>query len=141
MEIPNLTHEDLVAFHRKHYHPSNARFYTYGVSSLSRRCLACVCARVCVVFWALTLTPGSLDLAPVLADIDAVISQFEPLPRAELASLDVPDDMRWDHERERCITGPPNPTSDPERQTQVSTMAGPGEREVMGVYSQWVSWL
>jgi Zn-dependent M16 (insulinase) family peptidase len=29
-EIPSLTHEDLVAFHRRHYHPSNAFFYSYG---------------------------------------------------------------------------------------------------------------
>ena len=29
-EIPALTHADLVAFHRRHYHPSNAFFYTYG---------------------------------------------------------------------------------------------------------------
>ena len=29
-EIPKLTHRDLVAFHRHHYHPSNAFFYTYG---------------------------------------------------------------------------------------------------------------
>ena len=28
--IPRLTHADLVAFHRRHYHPSNAFFYTYG---------------------------------------------------------------------------------------------------------------
>lgn len=28
--IPSLTHEQLVAFHRVHYHPSNAFFYTYG---------------------------------------------------------------------------------------------------------------
>ncbi|MEM7406972.1 MAG: insulinase family protein [Pseudomonadota bacterium] len=28
--IPDLTHADLVAFHRKHYHPSNAVFMTYG---------------------------------------------------------------------------------------------------------------
>jgi presequence protease len=28
--IPSLTHEALVAFHRRHYHPSNAFFYTYG---------------------------------------------------------------------------------------------------------------
>ena len=34
--------------------------------------------------------------------------------------------MRWDHERERCITGPPNPTADPERQTQVSARGGTG---------------
>ncbi|MDD4462951.1 MAG: insulinase family protein [Desulfobacterales bacterium] len=29
-EIPSLTHEHLIAFHRRHYHPSNAYFYTYG---------------------------------------------------------------------------------------------------------------
>lgn len=29
-EIPNLTHEQLVKFHATHYHPSNARFITYG---------------------------------------------------------------------------------------------------------------
>ncbi|PIE66747.1 MAG: peptidase M16 [Deltaproteobacteria bacterium] len=28
--IPQLTHEDLKAFHARHYHPSNAYFYTYG---------------------------------------------------------------------------------------------------------------
>ncbi|CAN5885950.1 insulinase family protein [soil metagenome] len=29
-EIPNLTWENLKAFHSRHYHPSNAYFYTYG---------------------------------------------------------------------------------------------------------------
>jgi len=28
--IPFLKHEDLVAFHARHYHPSNAYFFTYG---------------------------------------------------------------------------------------------------------------
>jgi len=28
--IPNLTYEQLTEFHRRHYHPSNASFYTYG---------------------------------------------------------------------------------------------------------------
>ncbi|KAI7860572.1 peptidase M16C associated-domain-containing protein [Circinella umbellata] len=28
--IPDLTHEQLVDFHKTHYNPSNARFYTYG---------------------------------------------------------------------------------------------------------------
>ncbi|CAK0744779.1 presequence protease [Gammaproteobacteria bacterium] len=28
--IPNLTHDQLVDFHRRHYHPSNAVFMTYG---------------------------------------------------------------------------------------------------------------
>lgn len=29
-EIPNLTYEQLKAFHQRHYHPSNAKFVTYG---------------------------------------------------------------------------------------------------------------
>jgi Zn-dependent M16 (insulinase) family peptidase len=29
-EIPSLTHARLKAFHQRHYHPSNAYFYTYG---------------------------------------------------------------------------------------------------------------
>lgn len=29
-DIPDLTHEALVAFHRRHYHPSNAVFMTFG---------------------------------------------------------------------------------------------------------------
>ncbi len=29
-DIPKLTHEDLLAFHKYHYHPSNAFFFTYG---------------------------------------------------------------------------------------------------------------
>ena len=28
--IPRLTHDQLKAFHQRHYHPSNAYFYTYG---------------------------------------------------------------------------------------------------------------
>lgn len=28
--IPTLTHEQLVEFHKRHYHPSNSFFYTYG---------------------------------------------------------------------------------------------------------------
>jgi presequence protease len=33
-KIPALTHDQLVAFHGRHYHPSNAFFYTYGNFSL-----------------------------------------------------------------------------------------------------------
>ncbi|MFO7751868.1 MAG: insulinase family protein [Desulfobacteraceae bacterium] len=29
-EIPTLKHQDLISFHSKYYHPSNAFFYTYG---------------------------------------------------------------------------------------------------------------
>lgn len=30
LDIPKLTHEDLVNFHAKYYHPSNAKFFSYG---------------------------------------------------------------------------------------------------------------
>lgn len=30
LDIPQLTHEDLVNFHAKYYHPSNAKFFSYG---------------------------------------------------------------------------------------------------------------
>ena len=30
VEIPSLTHDQLKEFHRQHYHPGNAFFYTYG---------------------------------------------------------------------------------------------------------------
>lgn len=30
LAIPELKHHDLVEFHRKYYHPSNARFFSYG---------------------------------------------------------------------------------------------------------------
>lgn len=32
--IPNLTHKDLVTFHRNYYRPENSRFYSYGTFPL-----------------------------------------------------------------------------------------------------------
>ncbi|XP_064543475.1 presequence protease, mitochondrial-like [Drosophila montana] len=36
LEIPNLTHAALIDFHRKYYHPSNARIYCYGSFDLMK---------------------------------------------------------------------------------------------------------
>lgn len=36
-DIPSLTHEDLVAFHKRHYHPSNSFFFTYGTFPVYER--------------------------------------------------------------------------------------------------------
>lgn len=36
LHIPDLTWENLRAFHKKYYHPSNSRFYTYGNFPLER---------------------------------------------------------------------------------------------------------
>ncbi|MBN1242125.1 MAG: insulinase family protein [Spirochaetales bacterium] len=43
--IPDLTHEGLVAFHRRYYHPSNATWFLYGDIALDER-LAFVDARI-----------------------------------------------------------------------------------------------
>jgi presequence protease len=34
--IPSLTYEQLKSFHQRFYHPSNARFYSYGKSLIER---------------------------------------------------------------------------------------------------------
>lgn len=31
LQIPTLTYDGLKSFHREHYHPSNAKIYTYGM--------------------------------------------------------------------------------------------------------------
>lgn len=36
LDIPSLTHEDLVNFHQKYYHPSNARIFSYGNFQLEK---------------------------------------------------------------------------------------------------------
>ncbi|PLX27100.1 peptidase M16 [Candidatus Parcubacteria bacterium] len=36
-DIPSLSHEDLIAFHKKHYHPSNAVFYSFGNFELKKQ--------------------------------------------------------------------------------------------------------
>ena len=55
--IPDLTHDQLVAFHARHYHPSNAKFLTYG----------------------------DLPLEPQLAQIDECIREFRRIdPRTDV---------------------------------------------------------
>lgn len=36
LEIPKLTHKDLIEFHQKYYHPSNSRIYSYGSFNLTK---------------------------------------------------------------------------------------------------------
>ncbi|KMY91594.1 presequence protease, mitochondrial isoform X2 [Drosophila simulans] len=36
LEIPKLAYNDLVEFHKKYYHPSNARIYSYGLYDVSK---------------------------------------------------------------------------------------------------------
>ncbi|ADV67344.1 insulinase family protein [Deinococcus maricopensis] len=56
-DIPSLTWEDLRAFHARHYHPSNAFFYTYGSLPLEQS-LQVIEERVMSKF-----TPQALDVS------------------------------------------------------------------------------
>ena len=57
VEIPSLSHEQLRGFHRRHYHPSNAFFYTYGNMPL-REHLAFIEANVLREFTAIDPDTG-----------------------------------------------------------------------------------
>ncbi|KAL2918155.1 Mitochondrial presequence protease [Polyrhizophydium stewartii] len=57
--ITDLTHEQLVAFHAKNYHPSNARFYSYGSFALDEQ----------------------------MARVDAKLASFSPIQRNVLDDL------------------------------------------------------
>jgi hypothetical protein len=60
VEIPSLTYQQLKEFHRRHYHPSNAFFYTYGNVPLAES-LAAIEATVLRKFE--HITPDT-DVAP-----------------------------------------------------------------------------
>ena len=92
--IPELTWEGLRGFHAAHYHPSNARFFSYG----------------------------DLPLAETLAQAQAAaLSRFEPLPAATLQAAQVTDEVRFDRPRRASITVPADPVvADPAKQHCVS---------------------
>ena len=92
--IPDLTWEGLRSFHAAHYHPSNARFFTYG----------------------------DLPLAETLAHAQAAaLSRFEPLPSATLEAAQVGDEARFEAPRRATITVPADPVvADPTKQHCVS---------------------
>ena len=48
-DIPRLTHSQLKAFHQRHYHPSNAYFYTYGNLALEKH-LEFIAAKIMTQF-------------------------------------------------------------------------------------------
>ena len=89
--IPELTHEDLVRFHATHYHPSNARFFTYG----------------------------DLPLEPTLkAAHEKALSTFDPI---DVSGLEVADEVRLTAPVRATVEVPAEAVvADPERQTTVS---------------------
>ncbi len=72
-EIPNLTWEDLKAFHSRHYHPSNAFFYTYGNLPLAET-LSRISTRVLSRFTAIDPGVHIPDQAPFTTPTELVES-------------------------------------------------------------------
>lgn len=75
LAIPELTYDQLKQFHAKHYHPSNAKFYTYG----------------------------NFPLETHLQKIDEIISKFSNNPEVKLASI-VNDQPKWTKSATECLT-------------------------------------
>lgn len=91
--IPNLSHEELKKFHQNHYHPSNAKFFTYGNFPLENH---------------LKLINGM------------VLSKFSENSQARDQSI-VNEQTAWDKPKVVDITCPPDPMSaTPDKQTTTS---------------------
>lgn len=74
LAIPRLTWEDLVEFHKKHYHPSNARIFSYG----------------------------NFDVLKNFKYInDEYLSKYQPI---DDDFSKVPEQKRWNHPKESNIT-------------------------------------
>ncbi len=78
--IPALTYEQLRAFHRRHYHPSNAFFYTYGHLPLKEH-LAAVAAKVLSRFE--KIDPGTDVPSQPRWAAPEVVSERYPLDKQE----------------------------------------------------------
>ena len=91
VSIPELTHDDLVAFHRTHYHPSNARFFSYGDLPLE----------------------ATLQRAQDLA-----LGAFDAL---DVSALDVTDEVRYTEPQRNEVRVPADAVvADPTKQSVVS---------------------
>ncbi|XP_012252583.2 presequence protease, mitochondrial [Athalia rosae] len=89
--IPQLTHEDLVNFHAKYYHPSNARFFSYGNFPLD-------------------------DHLKIVNDQYLVHAD-----RIDASSTRVPLEKRWTEPRKEHIDCRPDPMAqNPEKQSSIA---------------------
>ena len=78
--IPRLTYDDLKQFHRHHYHPSNAFFYTYGNLPLSTH-LETIDTKILSHFE--RIDPGTDVLPQPRWDSPRVVEYSYPLSRSE----------------------------------------------------------
>ena len=88
--ITDLTHERLVGFYNKHYHPSNARFYTYG----------------------------SFPLQEQMYAVEQKLLEIGIKPLDRIAPLG--DVSRWSEPRLVKTVGPLDPMGDASRQNRVA---------------------
>ncbi|PAA93815.1 hypothetical protein BOX15_Mlig023471g2, partial [Macrostomum lignano] len=88
--IPELSHEQLLQFHRRHYHPSNATVFTYG----------------------------SLPLAEHLRFLDSEC--LAGFGRIDCSATAVPLEPRWSKPRAGRVDGPLNPFLPPDRQVTLA---------------------
>ncbi|MDA9079539.1 insulinase family protein [Gammaproteobacteria bacterium] len=80
-KIIDLTHEDLVAFHQKHYHPSNATFFTFGnvvINEIHDHLERNVFEKFTPASQKLIIQPAKIFTAPVSAQ-----GTYQPLPGDE----------------------------------------------------------
>jgi presequence protease len=96
--IPSLSHKDLVQFHATHYHPSNAKFFTYGTTFF--------------IFYGILSNSwfnnfqtkkGDIDLQKRLKALDDRISLFHPLIPST-----IPSGQPWSEPRRVQIECPPD---------------------------------
>ena len=80
-KIIDLTHADLVAFHQKHYHPSNATFFTFGnvsIDEIHSHLEKNVFQKFTPATEQLTIKPAKIFTSPVKAS-----GTYQPLPGDE----------------------------------------------------------
>ncbi len=80
-KIIDLTHADLVAFHQKHYHPSNATFFTFGnvsIDEIHKHLEKNVFQKFTPATEQLTIKPAKIFTSPVKAS-----GSYQPLPGDE----------------------------------------------------------
>ena len=80
-KIIDLTHADLVAFHQKHYHPSNATFFTFGnvsIDEIHDHLEENVFQKFTPASEQLTINPAKIFTNPVRAS-----GAYQPLPGDE----------------------------------------------------------
>ena len=80
-KIIDLTHADLVAFHQKHYHPSNATFFTFGnvpIDEIHDHLEENVFQKFTPASEQLTINPAKIFTTPVQAS-----GTYQPLPGDE----------------------------------------------------------